>query len=79
MFDKQKWPLIRRRGGGWSDSDDCEHNIGPWFKSPPGYIVLANLDNFQVAALLAISTYIKSKIYDFRTVTYNIPHLTFEK
>jgi hypothetical protein len=21
-----------------ADSDDCESEFGPWFKSPPGYI-----------------------------------------
>ncbi len=51
-------------GGEWSDRGDCECHIGPWFKSPkPGYIfVLANLANFHVAAILAISTYIKPNI-----------------
>jgi hypothetical protein len=36
-------------------------------------IMLANLANFHVAAILAISTYLKPNIYDFRMVTYNIP------
>ncbi len=51
-------------GGGWSDRNDCERHIGPWFKSPkPWYIFLANLANFYVAAILAISTYIKPNIW----------------
>ena len=40
-------------------SDDCERNFGPWFKSPPGYNFFAN---FDVTAILAISTYIKPNI-----------------
>jgi hypothetical protein len=38
---------------------DLEHDIGPRFKSPLEYIFLANLANlanFHVAAILAIST-----------------------
>jgi hypothetical protein len=43
---------------------DWEHDIGPRFKSPPGYIFfLANLANFHVVAILAISTYIKPNIW----------------
>jgi hypothetical protein len=37
-------------------------DIGPWFKSPPGYIFLANLADFHVASIFAISTYIKPNI-----------------
>ena len=36
-----------------ADSDDCERNFGPWFKSPPGFFFFAN---FHVTAILAIST-----------------------
>jgi hypothetical protein len=48
-------------GGGEvdSDSDDCERNFGPWFKSLPGYFFFAN---FHVTAILAISTKRKPNI-----------------
>jgi hypothetical protein len=48
--------------GGWSERDNCERVIGPWFKSPPGTFFLANLANFHVATILAISTYITPNI-----------------
>jgi hypothetical protein len=54
--------MTKGRGGEWIDSDNCKRDIGPWFKSPPRYIFLANLATFHVAAILAISTYIKTNI-----------------
>ena len=45
------------------DHDDCKCYIGPWLKSPLGYIFkLANLANFHVSTILAISTYIRPNI-----------------
>ena len=53
----------RDKNSRWSDRVDCERDIVPWFKSPkPGYSFLANLANFHVVAILAISTYIKLNI-----------------
>ena len=29
---------MTEEAGRWmADSDNCERNFGPWFKSPPGY------------------------------------------
>ncbi len=40
--------------GKWmADSDDCERNFGPWFKSPPDTLFFAI---FHVTVILAIST-----------------------
>jgi len=44
------------------DHNDCKCDIGPRFKSPLGYIFLANLAYFHVSTILAISTYIRSNI-----------------
>jgi len=53
--------------------DDRERHIGPWFRSPkPGYnFFLANLANFHVAAILAISTYIKPNMISERCTHNN--------
>jgi hypothetical protein len=61
----KKWPLTEEVGW-WVDlTATIERNIGPWFKSPkPLYnFCLANLAHFHVAAILAISTYIKPNIF----------------
>ena len=33
----KKWRLTEGAGSWMEDSDDCERDTGPWFKSPPGY------------------------------------------
>jgi len=47
----KKWRLMEEAGTWMADSDDCECNFGPWFKSPPGYFFFAN---FHVTAISAI-------------------------
>ncbi len=54
-----------------ADSDSCEHNFGPWFKSPPGYFFLL----IFMLLLFQQSLHKENLIYDFKTVTYNFPLL----
>ena len=57
------------RGGGAVDGrhSNGKHDFGPRLKSPPGY------NFFLLIFMFLLNLYIEDLIYDFRTVTYNLP------
>ena len=39
-----------------ADSDDCERNFGPWFKSPPGYNLIYDFKRVTYTFPLFVAT-----------------------